>query len=178
MLLEHYELEIFNSKCNPQAMGVHCFAHLKEDISQALPYLNAALGGFEYVKDPPSVTFKVSGKLITVHGDKIAVNALKDEAEARKIVEWLKREINDVWERRAEITPSDQAAPRPQLIEILKLLPKTNCKACGEPTCMVFAARATEGVKDSSNCPELTPEAKAKLDAYLGRFRFADFEIA
>jgi len=126
---------------------------------------------------PSAASNKVSGKLITVHGNKIAVNALKDEAEARKIVEWLKREINDVWERRAEITPSFQAAPRPQLMEILKLLPKTNCKACGEPTCMVFAARATEGVKDSSNCPELKPEAKAKLDAYLARFHFADLEM-
>jgi ArsR family metal-binding transcriptional regulator len=40
------------------------------------------------------VTFRLHGKLLTVQGNKIAVNALKDENEARKIVEWLKREIN------------------------------------------------------------------------------------
>nr|MDA8403238.1 Fe-S cluster protein [Desulfobacteraceae bacterium] len=72
MLLETYTLEIFNSKCQPGAMGVHCFAHLDQDVSYALPYLNAVLGGFEYLKDPPSVTFKAQGKLITVHGNKIA----------------------------------------------------------------------------------------------------------
>ena len=153
MLLENYELEIFNSKCNPGAMGVHCFAHLAQDVSGALPYLNTLLGGFEYLQDPPSVTFKAHGKLITVHGLKIAVNALKDEAEARKIIEWLKREINDAWDRRDQIEPSTQSTPRPKLFEILKLLPKTNCKACGEPTCMVFAG---PGRRRRQRHPELS----------------------
>jgi len=44
--------------------------------------LNAELGGFDYVKDPPAVIFKAQGRLISVHGDKIAINTLKDEAEA------------------------------------------------------------------------------------------------
>ena len=174
MLLENYELEIFNSKCNPGAMSVHCFAHLSQDVSDVLPYLNTLLGGFEYLRDPPSVTFKVQGKLITVHGRKIAVNALKDETEARKIIEWLKREINDAWDRRDQIEPSTQSTPRPKLIDILKLLPKTNCKACGELTCMVFAARVAEGAKGIQSCPELTPDARSALDAYLGRIHFSD----
>jgi ArsR family metal-binding transcriptional regulator len=174
MLLENYELEIFNSKCNPGALSVHCFAHLSQDVSDALPYLNTLLGGFEYLQDPPSVTFKAQGKLITVHGRKIAVNALKDEAEARKIIEWLKREINDAWNQRDQIEPSTQSTPRPKLIDVLRLLPKTNCKACGEPTCMVFAARIVEGAKGIQSCTELAPDAKSALDAYLGRFHFLD----
>jgi hypothetical protein len=31
-----------------------------------LPYLNAALGGFEYLKNPPTVIFHSQGRLITV----------------------------------------------------------------------------------------------------------------
>jgi ArsR family metal-binding transcriptional regulator len=174
MLLESYHLEIFNSACNPGAMTVHCFAHLDEDVGPALPYLNTVLGGFGYTADPPSVTFKAQGKLITVHGRKIAVNALKDEAEARKIVEWLKREINEAWENRASIEPSETAAPRPQVIEILKRLPKTNCRKCGEPTCMVFAVRLAEGAKGAEACPELDEQQRLDLDKYLGRFNLAD----
>ena len=170
MLLEGYRLEIFNSKCNPGAMAVHCFAHLDQDVTPALPYLNTALGGFEYLRDPPSVTFKVHGKLITVDGRRIAVNALKDEAEARKIVEWLKREINDAWKDRALIVPSVKGAPRPQLIEILKLLPKTNCRQCGEPTCMVFAARLAEGAKGVEACPPLDSDQRSGIENYLSRF--------
>ena len=78
MLLESYRLEIFNNECVPGAMTVLCFAHLDQDVSEALPFLNAELGGFTYIEDPPSVTFKLYGKLLTVHGRKIAVNALKD----------------------------------------------------------------------------------------------------
>jgi len=170
MLLESYRLEIFNNKCMPGAMTVQCFAHLGQDVSAALPYLNAELGGSGYIKDPPSVTFKMHGKLLTVHGRKIAVNALKDEAEAKKIVEWLKREINGVWENRDSITPRYEGMPRPLVIEILKRLPKTNCRECGEPTCMVFAARVAEGAKGSGECQPMPVEAKQSLDDYMAGF--------
>jgi len=173
MLLKDYTLEIFNSKCQPCAQGVHCFAHLNQDVSEALPYLNAVLGGFEYLKDPPSVTFKAQGKLITVYGSKIAVNALKDEEEAKKIVEWLKREINEAWAKREEIVPSFEGAPRPKFIEILKLLPnKAGCdRACGEPTCMVFATKVAEGGKGAESCPQLSEAQRDKLDKYMDMFQ-------
>lgn len=170
MLLETYRLEIFNSRCNPGAMAVHCFAHLDQDISAALPYLNAVLGGFNYIKDPPSVTFRSQGKLITVHGNKMAINALKDEAEATKIVEWLKREINECWEKRDEIEPSYESQARPLVFEVLKMLPRTNCRQCREPTCMVFAVAVTEGVKGADDCPPLNNEGRGKLKDYLKRF--------
>jgi ArsR family metal-binding transcriptional regulator len=170
MLLESYHLEIFNSACNPGAMAVHCFAHLGQDVGEVLPYLNTVLGGFEYIQDPPSVTFKAQGKLITVHGRKIAINALKDEAEAHKIVQWLQREINDAWENRERIVPSCKGAPRPQLLEVLKLLPKTNCKKCGQPTCMVFAVQVVDGGRGAEHCPELSESNRAKLGAYLNEF--------
>ncbi len=172
MLLESYKLEIFNPECRPGAMSVHCFAHLDQDVSDALPLLNTVLGGHTYSKDPPSVGFKIHGKLITIHSRKIAVNALKDEEEATKIIEWLKREINTAWENRDKITPLDEAAPQPKVFEILKLLPKTNCKECGQPTCMVFAAHVAEGGKGPEDCPPLDDENSKKLSEYLSRFRF------
>jgi ArsR family metal-binding transcriptional regulator len=172
MLLESYRLEIFNSACNTGAMAVHCFAHLNQDVSRALPYLNTVLGGFEYVQDPPSVTFKTQGKLITVHGRKIAINALKDEAEARKIVEWLKQEINNAWENRERLVPSYKGAPRPRLIEILKLLPKSNCRKCGLPTCMVFAAQVVDGGRGAEHCPEINDDNRTELYRYLEGFSF------
>ncbi len=154
----------------PGAMSVQCFAHLDQEVTEALPFLNAELGGFTYIQDPPSVTFRLHGKLLTVHGKKIAVNALKDETEARKIVEWMKNEINRAWENRNTIKPRFEGMPRPQVIQILKYLPQTNCRECGEPTCLVFATRVAEGVKDSDDCPALTPTAKVSLDAYMKPF--------
>lgn len=172
MLLETYTKEIFRAKCNPGFQAVHCIAHLDQDIAEVIPYLNAELGGFAYQKDPPTVTFKIHGRLITVHPDKIAVNALKDEDEANTILEWLKREINETWEKRAEITPSYKSAPRPQIIEILKLLPRTNCRECGQPTCMVFATLVAEGAKGAEDCSQLIGENKTRLEEYLSQFNF------
>jgi ArsR family metal-binding transcriptional regulator len=172
MLLESYKKEIFRPECNPSFQSLHCIAHLDQDITEALPYLNASLGGFEYLKDPPAVTFKVHGKIITVHPREIAVNALRDEEEAEKILEWLKREINDAWEKRDEIKPRYEGLPKPKLLEILRLLPKTNCQECGQPTCMVFAVLAAQGVKNGEDCLALNEEKKGLLKSYLSRFEF------
>lgn len=172
MLLHGYSLEIFKSRCQAEAKGVHCFAHLENDVREVLPYLNTVLGGFLYTPEPPALTLKNYGKLITIHPTKIAVNALSDREEAEKIIAWLQREINETWERRDEIEPSTASAARPMLLEILKLLPRTNCRACHESTCMVFASRVVEGAKDHNDCPPITPENKLKLAEYLAQFRF------
>jgi ArsR family metal-binding transcriptional regulator len=172
MLLTGFSLEIFKSKCESNAQGVHCFVHLEDDISEVLPYLNTRLGGYVYTQAPPSLTLKNYGKLLTLHPYKIAINALKDKDEAEKIASWLHREINDTWEKRHEIEPSTASARLPALIEVLKLLPKTNCRECHEPTCMVFASRVVEGVKDANDCPDITLENKEKLSAYLTDFKF------
>lgn len=172
MLLTGYSLEIFKSKCHSEAKGVHCFAHLDNDVRGVLPFLNTVLGGFIYTKDPPALMLKNYGKLITIHPKKIAVNALSDEDEAKKIVGWLQREINETWKRRAEIEPSTESMRQPVLIEVLRLLPKTNCKRCNEPTCMVFAARVIEGSKDQNDCPPIEPKNKVALQEYLAQFRF------
>ena len=82
----------------------------------------------------------------------------------------LNREINAAWQNRKNITPSTKGTPRPQIIEILKHLPRTNCRECGEPTCMVFATRLAEGAKGVEDCPPIRPEDRQFLEVYLGRF--------
>jgi acetyl-CoA decarbonylase/synthase complex subunit gamma len=48
-------------------------------------------------------------------------------------------------------------------IEIFKLLPKTNCKDCGEPTCLAFAMKLAAGKAELSLCPHVSEESKSKL---------------
>jgi acetyl-CoA decarbonylase/synthase complex subunit gamma len=48
-------------------------------------------------------------------------------------------------------------------IEIFKLLAKTNCKECGEPTCLAFAMKLAAGKAELSACPYVSEEAKARL---------------
>ena len=170
MLLHHYTKEMFRPKCNPNFQSVHCVARLEQDISAVLPYLNTELGGGDYIASPPSLRLRIHGKLITLHAREIFVNALADEEEADKILGWLKKEINEAWDRRAEIQPTFHPAPAPRWLEILKLLPKTNCGKCGEPTCTVFALQAVQGIKGPEDCPDFEGERKAALEHYLGQF--------
>ncbi|MDI6865883.1 acetyl-CoA decarbonylase/synthase complex subunit gamma [Thermodesulfovibrio yellowstonii] len=48
-------------------------------------------------------------------------------------------------------------------IEIFKLLPKTNCKKCGFPTCLAFAMKVAQGQADIEQCPEASEEVRSKL---------------
>jgi ArsR family metal-binding transcriptional regulator len=80
MLLKGYRKEITRPECRREALSLHCIAHLDQNIGQVLPYLNAELGGDQYLKDPPSLTFNNRGKLITLYPQMIAINALRDEA--------------------------------------------------------------------------------------------------
>jgi len=48
---------------------------------------------------------------------------------------------------------------------IYKLLPKTNCKECGFPTCLAFAMKLAARQVELSACPYVSDEAKAQLDA-------------
>lgn len=48
-------------------------------------------------------------------------------------------------------------------IQIFKLLPKTNCKECGDPTCLAFAMKLATGKVELSKCPYVSDEAKSQL---------------
>jgi len=48
-------------------------------------------------------------------------------------------------------------------LDIFKLLPKTNCKECGFPTCLAFAMQVAMGKIPLTKCPYVSEEAKEKL---------------
>lgn len=169
MLISQYHLR-FVRPPNPSAQHLRCFARLDGDLSEVLPYLNTRLQGHEFCPEPPSLTLKYRSKMITLTAREIAINMVKDQAEAEEILEWLKQEINTAWERRAEIVPSYQVAAPPRIFEIFKLLPHTNCRACGQATCMVFAVQVSQGTQNLTACPSLAKENREKLHKYLGRF--------
>jgi ArsR family metal-binding transcriptional regulator len=170
MLLKGYKKDMFLPECNSNFQSLHCIAYLDEDITEVLPYMNTELGGRQYMKEPPSVTFAVHGRLITLHSRKIAINALESPEQADKIMEWLKLQINEIWSRRSEIEPSCKSAAVPKLIDLLKMMPGTNCKKCGQPTCMVFCTQLIDGGRYPEDCTELSRDSLRALQAYINDF--------
>ncbi len=49
-------------------------------------------------------------------------------------------------------------------LDIYKLLPKTNCKKCGSPTCLAFAMKLAMKKASLDQCPDISEDAKKALD--------------
>ena len=45
-------------------------------------------------------------------------------------------------------------------LQIYKLLPQTNCKECGFPTCLAFAMKLAQKGTELAKCPYVTEETR------------------
>lgn len=164
MLIKDYDLELFTPPCEPGAETWSAIARLKVDIGEVLPYLNATLPGAIYNHAAQALTWKGETHHTAFHPYKIAVSNLEDRVEAEQVIKKLIDTVNRVWEKRTEIEPSFETRQRPAPMVILKLLPGTNCKECGQPTCFTFALKLVAGQQKLEECPPLLePEFAEQL---------------
>jgi ArsR family metal-binding transcriptional regulator len=166
MLIEKFDLEVFTPPCDPGAERYAARARLTTDISEILPYLNATLRGALYHSGANALTWKKGGHNIAFHAYEIATSNVEDRDSAEQEIKGLIDLVNRTWERRAEITPDTTTRQRPTPMAIYKLLPSTNCKQCGEPTCYSFALKLAALQKKIGDCPPLIePQYAEKLAA-------------
>lgn len=174
MLIEKYELEVFTPPCEPGAERYAARARLFDDISAALPYLNATLRGAIYHPAAKALTWKKGGHNIAFHAYEIATSNVEDRDGAEKEIRGLIDLVNHTWERRDQVQPDTTARQRPTQMAIYQLLPKTNCKECGESTCWIFALKMAAAQKDVSACPPLQTQEFSQnlssLRSILGDF--------
>lgn len=176
MLLDQINCyEIFRPKMDATKEVLHSIATFDTDISPVFPYLNAELGGWDYDQQNQVILLKLAaGKWITLQPREIAIRGARDLDESNALLAWIKGQINDIYARRDSLVPRYTSQAGLKVMEILKLLPMTNCKACGYPTCMAYAAALREGELSLKDCPPLWEETyllkREKLQAYLESF--------
>jgi len=158
MLLQNYTLRIVLPECNPSSEKLNAIVELYEDISEVLPYLNTVFKGFQYNDKEKILTIRWKGRAITFRSKQIALTKLEDEKEAREVMEELKQIVNETYVNRGHIKPSYTSIPIPRPTDIYKLLPGTNCKKCGVPTCFAFAFKLTNNELEWKQCPLLLTE--------------------
>lgn len=91
---------------------------------------------------------------------------MEERAGAEKEIKGLVDLVNRTWQRRAEITPDTHTRQRPTPMAIFNLLPQTNCKQCGKPTCFIFALKLAAAQKQLAACPPMVePQYAANLAA-------------
>ncbi len=155
MLIEKYELEVFTPPCEPGAERFSAIARLPNDIREVFPYLNAVLRGAIYEPSVPSVRWTKAGHYVVFQPTQIAVSNVEDRDAAIKEIEGIIALVNRIWEQRDQIEPSYEVRRRPTGLEVYKLLPRTNCKACGEASCFAFANRLAAGQVQLEACRPL-----------------------
>lgn len=164
VLIEKFDLEVFTPPCDPGTEHFSAIARLVVDIRDALPYLNATLRGAVYSPAAPALKWTKGGHNIVFHPYQIAVSNVPDRDAAVQEVEGLVKLVNRTWERRDEIVPDHEERRRPTPLAVYKLLPGTNCKRCGEPTCFTFAVKLAAAQVHLEDCPLLgEPEYAARL---------------
>jgi ArsR family metal-binding transcriptional regulator len=167
MIIEHYDLEVFTPPCDPGAERFSARALLLADISEALPYLNATLRGAVYTQAANALTWKKGGHNIAFHAYEIATSNVEDREAAVKELEGLIDLVNRTWERRSEVTPDFSTRQRPTAMALYKLLPGTNCRQCGQPSCWNFALKLAAAQVELTVCPPLHEPACADRLAAL-----------
>ena len=152
-LIEGYTLELISPACHPGADRWSAKGLLSNDISEVLPYINAEFPKAQYDKKVPVLLMKEKGKKIALRPFEISTAPVEDREEAKKALEEVCNIVNSTWQKRNSLTPDYEQQTLPTVMEIYRELPRTNCKECGYPTCMAFAAALREGKVDRSCCP-------------------------
>jgi len=130
-------------------------AELSDDVSAVFPYLNAVAPNLTYNPGAHSVTIKRGTRLLTFYPHLAIMAKVDGREDAEAQLRWFQDLVNDVWQRRAEITPCHE--PRKVLgwLDAYLLLPKLNCKECGLPTCVAFAFGLLTQERRLEECPRL-----------------------
>jgi len=155
MLLKDYKFRIVLPECNPTVQTVNAIADLTDDISEVFPYLNATIKGCRYDPDNGTLRFVKDGRVIVLYPRQIGVTKLEGEDEAKMVLDSVKALINTTYDKRSTIEPSYKRGDEIKFLDVYKLLPGTNCKKCGEPTCLAFANKLVRQEASLSNCTPL-----------------------
>ena len=133
------------------------------DIAEMLPYLNAILPLASYSPGANTLTVKRGHRLITLYPHVAVMAKADDEEDALAVLAWLTDLINDAYARRAEIVPLYERRRTVGFLDVYRLLPGVNCKACGQPTCMAFAVALLDGRGRLQQCSGLSDAQRARL---------------
>jgi len=174
MLIQRYEIRVESPPCHPGCEHWSAFAQLDGDISAVLPYLNARFQGAIYDHAAKVLTWSTGDRAVSIRPQEIGVSDLEDRAEAQAVIQQMVDRINGIWEEHHSIQPSVIRREPLKALEVYKLLPRENCKLCGQPTCFTFALRLVCGQAQISECPPLfTARYQSSRERLLAMLRAA-----
>ncbi len=104
--------------------------------------------------------------IITIYSSgKVGMGMIKNESEAREVLENLRTTINEAIKK--GVTPPPREKIKVEIMDIYKYLPQTNCGKCGEQGCFSFAIRLMAGEITLEKCTPLNEQEYAYNEEQL-----------
>lgn len=141
-------------------------------LDEVIPYLATLPSVIAYNPETLTLTFRRQPGFITLYPEKVYITKVRNSEEGLELLRNLTAAINTTWDRREELIASTKARRAPGWLDILTQLPQTNCKQCGLPTCMAFAAALLQNNAVLTDCVPLVSdpalgERRSALEAML-----------
>ena len=155
-------LEVLPCIADPEKLRVIAKINVGKDFKEVMPYVAKLIPNSSYVAKKGVITFKKGARIITILSDGVVgMTQIRNLDEAMELLDETERKVKEAYERKDEIDISKPAGKVVvSAMDVYNYLPRTNCRECGEQTCMAFAVKLLNGEKSLSDCKPLFLEEK------------------
>jgi ArsR family metal-binding transcriptional regulator len=134
-------------------------------LDEVLPYLATLPNVIAYNPETCTLTLRRQPGFISLYSNKANITKVSDTEEGLELFQALVDAINASWDNREELAAMTARKHAPRPLDVWTLLPQTNCKKCGEATCMAFACNLLLQERRLEECSPLLED-----DAYGERW--------
>ena len=127
-------------------------------LDDVLPYLATLPNVIAYNPHAQALTLRRQPGLITIGPERVSITQVTDTHEGLALLAALAEAINATWDHRIELVAATGPRRAPRPLDVWALLPQSNCRECGEATCMAFAFGLVQGKRKGTECPPLRTE--------------------
>ncbi len=146
-------------------------------IDAVFPLLNAILPNIiSYNPRASALVLRRKPGFITLLANETIITQVKDADEGLELLSATRDLLNQTWNKREEIQPRNEERRTPRPLDVWELLPRTNCRQCGEATCMAFGFALLEARRQIDECRSLLEANAAEQRETLRGLR-GNFEL-
>jgi ArsR family metal-binding transcriptional regulator len=128
-------------------------------LDDVLPYLATLPNVISYSPESCTLTLRRQPGFISLYSEKAYITKVIDADEGLELFKALVAAINATWDNREELVAMTAIKHAPRPLDIWTQLPQTNCKQCGEATCMAFACNLLLQERELDECLPLRQDA-------------------
>lgn len=141
-------------------------------IDGLLPLVAAVAPNVIAFNPAGTLTLRRKPGFITFYPDQVMITQVVDTTEGLELLDAVRDLLSQCWAHRDTIQPVTAVRRAPRPLDVWTLLPQTNCKQCGEATCMAFAFALLLNKQVPDACPPLAAdpsfaERRAQLIAVI-----------